>query len=158
MGVFEERCFGCICDRCGEHYEASITGFSIFCNEEQLREGLDEDGWHEIDGKWYCPDCHHMDDESEEYVPNAHLSEEANVLERIKSVVRSKFSTEFDDQSCFLSDLHFNDMDCIDFENALEEEFGITLPYYCDFSDGGEFYSVSKVAEYIESLLAEKNK
>ena len=56
MALYEEKCFGCTCDECKEHYE-NIAGFTIFCDEYELRGDLSEDDWREVDGKWYCPDC-----------------------------------------------------------------------------------------------------
>ena len=69
MALFEDKCYGCICDGCKDHYESSVFGYTIFGDEQQLREGLSEDGWQEIDGKWYCPHCHTYNEEKEEYVP-----------------------------------------------------------------------------------------
>ena len=71
MGIFEERCFGVECDNCGEVHEESVTGFRIFVDECAATDGAYEDGWKEIDGNWYCPECIEKlfvyDEETDEY-------------------------------------------------------------------------------------------
>ena len=66
MALYEEKCYCCICDECKGHYE-NFQGFTIFCDEYELRGDLCEDDWREVDGKWYCPYCFEkLFDEDEE--------------------------------------------------------------------------------------------
>ena len=45
------------CDCCGRYYESSMD----IENDLSVREAIEEilaEGWAEIDGKLYCPDCY----------------------------------------------------------------------------------------------------
>jgi len=55
------ECFTLECDNCKEDYTNEHSGFSIFNDKNSLLE--DADDWHEQDGKHYCPNCAHIDDE-----------------------------------------------------------------------------------------------
>lgn len=60
------ECVCLVCDNCGETYLDGDTGFSIFVDEDAVHEAADIDGWYlndTGDGKYYCPDCHSIDDE-----------------------------------------------------------------------------------------------
>ena len=87
MALFEDKCYGCICDECGEHYESSLAGFSIFCDEEELREHLSEDEWYYIDGKWYCQKCFEKLFEEDE---DGKIHYKPHALEEIKRKLKKK--------------------------------------------------------------------
>lgn len=56
------ECVVLSCDNCGESYTDEHNGFSIFVDENQAHESADNDGWYSDNGKYYCPDCHKIDD------------------------------------------------------------------------------------------------
>ena len=49
--------FGAKCDNCNEEFEDSITGFSAMPGTDNLCESLKNNGWLDVKGYWYCPDC-----------------------------------------------------------------------------------------------------
>jgi len=59
------ECICLTCDNCGETYQDEHTGFSIFVDEEGAHEAADNDGWHLEGGKYYCDECHTINDEDE---------------------------------------------------------------------------------------------
>lgn len=60
MSFHKVECVLLECDNCGDHYEDG-HGFAIFVDEGSVNP--EDDDWHEIDGKHYCPDCHTIDDD-----------------------------------------------------------------------------------------------
>jgi len=59
------ECICLTCDNCGETFEESHNGFSIFLDENQANDEADNDGWslHNENNKHYCPSCHTIDDD-----------------------------------------------------------------------------------------------
>lgn len=52
------------CDRCGEQ----LLGYDeaeFYVDADIWEEHSDEVGWREIDGKHYCPDCWHYNDDDD---------------------------------------------------------------------------------------------
>lgn len=68
----EEIFYGISCDRCREQYESS-GDYSYMTDKGELLESAENDGWREIDGRHYCPDCYVKDpdpiDDDHEYMP-----------------------------------------------------------------------------------------
>lgn len=56
-----------ICDRCGTRF--SNENGNVGYIDEDIWEEAETDGWLEIDGKHYCPDCYEHDDDLDEYIP-----------------------------------------------------------------------------------------
>lgn len=55
------------CDRCGKFCN-DWKGFEYwFKNEQDAIETVIDDGWAEIDGKLYCPDCFENNEDTDEY-------------------------------------------------------------------------------------------
>lgn len=57
------------CDNCRELFVDS-SGFSIFADENALKENATDDGWemnHES-GKHYCDKCHSYSDDADEFI------------------------------------------------------------------------------------------
>ena len=65
--IKEERCYYIQCDKSEDIYE-DADGFSLFPEKEELIELAQEDGWREIDGKWYSPEFVGFDPDKDEYV------------------------------------------------------------------------------------------
>lgn len=62
--IITEIFYGLKCDRCGELY---TDGEHSFWNDESnVIENSYESDWNELKGKYYCPDCHEVDDETDE--------------------------------------------------------------------------------------------
>lgn len=63
--------YACVCDRCGKIYEDEDMGYIAWVDGGQAFESASENGWTEIGGKHYCPDCYEYDEETDEYKPKA---------------------------------------------------------------------------------------
>lgn len=68
MGINKRMYYDMYCDGCGR--SLADDSECSFEDTDCLRDVAIESDWHEIDDKWYCPDCCHIDDETDEYVPN----------------------------------------------------------------------------------------
>jgi hypothetical protein len=55
-------CIELDCDNCGESYEQSYSGYSVFSDEQQAHENADNDGWH-LSYDHYCPLCYTVNDD-----------------------------------------------------------------------------------------------
>ena len=54
-----------VCDSCGEHF-VNDDGFTCYTDDPDGSNMLSEatsSGWLDIDGRQYCPDCWHYDDD-----------------------------------------------------------------------------------------------
>ena len=54
-----------VCDSCGEHF-VNGDGFTCYTDDPDGGNMLSEatsSGWLDIDGRQYCPDCWHYDDD-----------------------------------------------------------------------------------------------
>lgn len=60
--------YQCVCDGCGKAYVDDFNGFVAWSDKITAREAAIEDGWQEIDGKHYCPDCYEYDEELDDYI------------------------------------------------------------------------------------------
>lgn len=56
--------YGLQCDRCKKTFEDS-EGYEYQYNESDIVEHAYDDGWQEIEGKHYCPDCCVLDEDAE---------------------------------------------------------------------------------------------
>lgn len=56
-----------ICDRCG--ISSISDDIDAWANEESAKCSMRENGWKEINGKIYCPDCVEYDEKDGEYIP-----------------------------------------------------------------------------------------
>lgn len=56
------------CDVCGTSYYNEHHGWSCMASENDIAELMDNDNWHEYEGKHYCPDCFTTDSDD-----NVHL-------------------------------------------------------------------------------------
>lgn len=66
MGAKKEEVYICVCDRCGEVYDNGdcIPSFTeTWEADNAIRE---EEDWHEDGGKYYCPECFTVDEETDE--------------------------------------------------------------------------------------------
>lgn len=65
--IHESKCYTATCDNCGANFSEFHSGFSLFVDEAQVHESMDNEEWYargtdpEHDGKYYCPNCfkHH---------------------------------------------------------------------------------------------------
>ena len=65
--IKERRCYYIECDKSGEVFEDEDE-FSLFPDKDGLIEEAQENGWREIDGKWYSPQCFRYDADAGKYV------------------------------------------------------------------------------------------
>ena len=56
-----------ICDRCKELFESS--GINGYTDGDYIWESAESSDWIEHNGKHYCPECYHVDEETDELVP-----------------------------------------------------------------------------------------
>ena len=71
--IHEEKCYCATCDNCGETYTDEHSGFSLFVDENQCHEHMDNDSWFshgdgEHKGKHYCPKCYKYDEVDEDKI------------------------------------------------------------------------------------------
>ena len=45
-----------LCDRCKKQF-TNLDGYNLFPEKYDIYGAMLEEGWGEINGKWYCPDC-----------------------------------------------------------------------------------------------------
>lgn len=62
--IITEIFYGLKCDRCGELY--TDGEYSFWNDESNVIENAYESDWNELKGRYYCPDCHEVDDETDE--------------------------------------------------------------------------------------------
>lgn len=65
--------YQCVCDGCGKSHIDNFNGYVAWSDENYAAESAYENGWTNIDGKDYCPDCYVYDEESDEYIPKNKL-------------------------------------------------------------------------------------
>lgn len=61
--------YQCVCDRCGKTHVNENLGYVAWADETYAADDAYENGWTNIDGKDYCPDCYQYDEETDEYIP-----------------------------------------------------------------------------------------
>ena len=61
--------YQCVCDRCGKAFVDDNYNYCAWVDENYASEAANENGWTNIDGKDYCPDCYEYDEETDEYIP-----------------------------------------------------------------------------------------
>lgn len=59
--------YQCVCDRCGKTYIDECEGIVAWADGNYASNAAYEDGWADIDGKDYCPDCYEYDEETDDY-------------------------------------------------------------------------------------------
>jgi phage FluMu protein Com len=64
--IITEIFYGIRCNRCGELLEDGECSF--WSDEGSAIENATESSWVEIKGKHYCPDCHIMNEETDEII------------------------------------------------------------------------------------------
>ena len=69
--------YQCVCDGCGKGYVDEFNGYGAWGDESTAREEALEGGWHEIDGKFYCPGCVEWNEETDDYVLKTHTEEQS---------------------------------------------------------------------------------
>lgn len=89
-----------VCDNCGEHF-VNGDGFTCYTDDPDGGNMLSEatsSGWLDIDGRQYCPDCWHYDDDDNivcsdgrKYNGNTHEP----VIERVNAADIRKFTEAF---------------------------------------------------------------
>ena len=62
--IVSEIFYGLKCNRCGELYEDGEHSF--WSDESSAIENAYESDWTELKGKHYCPNCHEIDEETDE--------------------------------------------------------------------------------------------
>lgn len=60
-----KTCYFLTCDRCGEEFDDNCYHTDAY----SLEQSAEFSRWREIGGKWYCPDCYELNDETDEYEP-----------------------------------------------------------------------------------------
>lgn len=61
--IHEEKCYVGTCDNCGETFEHYHEGWTMFADENDLREEMDNASWYtgdtdpDYEGKHYCRAC-----------------------------------------------------------------------------------------------------
>lgn len=56
-----------VCDCCGERFmnDSGNVGYI----DQDIWSDAEDYGWHEIDGKHYCPNCCEFDEDNDDWVP-----------------------------------------------------------------------------------------
>lgn len=65
--------YQCVCDGCGKSHIDDFNGYVAWSDENYAAESAYENGWTNIDGKDYCPDCYVYNEEADEYTPKKKL-------------------------------------------------------------------------------------
>lgn len=55
------------CDRCRKYCDDSMGLEHWFRSRRDAIEAVTDDGWAEIDGNLYCPDCYEYNTDTDEY-------------------------------------------------------------------------------------------
>lgn len=55
--IESEPLFGLKCDHCGRQWQDVDSGCTSYADFNDTTGKAQDDGWQEIDGKWYCPGC-----------------------------------------------------------------------------------------------------
>ncbi|MGL5980775.1 MAG: hypothetical protein ACRCZY_07880 [Phocaeicola sp.] len=55
--IEEQKCYGAVCDKCGEHYEEVETEHGIYLDKHSLVGCAEEDGWQFDGDKCICRNC-----------------------------------------------------------------------------------------------------
>lgn len=63
--------YQCVCDGCAKSHVDDFNGYVAWSDETYAAEAAYENGWTNIDGKDYCPDCYEYDEETDEYKPKS---------------------------------------------------------------------------------------
>lgn len=67
--IREVTMYQAVCDGCSKAHVNKSMGYYAWADESYALEDAYEEGWTEIDGKLYCPDCYEYDEETDEYKP-----------------------------------------------------------------------------------------
>jgi len=62
--ITTETFYGLKCDRCGELFENGE--YSFWADEDCAMENAFEEEWNELNGRHYCPNCHEINEETDE--------------------------------------------------------------------------------------------
>jgi len=62
--IITEVFYGIKCDRCGKLFEDGEHSF--WCDESSAIENSSDSDWSEKNGKHYCPNCHEVNEETDE--------------------------------------------------------------------------------------------
>lgn len=63
MAIFEQKAYGVKCDVCDTVYMNEYSGFSLWADENSVKEEARDDSWLIEDGKCYCPNCYDIDED-----------------------------------------------------------------------------------------------
>lgn len=90
--------YGLNCDRCGETYDSE---YGYYAEKGYVRDAACDDGWEEIDGRHYCPNCYEDNpdpdhDDDHEYRPKPAYPEYVQTLRRFLHVLGSYTQSESD--------------------------------------------------------------
>ncbi len=62
-----EMFYTATCDCCGVSWE-NHDGMCAYRERYMVEDSIKDSGWMEIDGKWYCEDCHFVNDKDEDVI------------------------------------------------------------------------------------------
>lgn len=75
MAIFEEKAYGIECDVCKDVYVNEHSCFSLWADENSVKEEAQEDYWLIEDGKCYCPHCFEIDDDDNVVIKSSNKEE-----------------------------------------------------------------------------------
>jgi len=61
MAIFKETAYGIQCDVCEKVYMNEYSGFTLWNDEDSVKEEAQDDYWLIEDSKCYCPECYEID-------------------------------------------------------------------------------------------------
>lgn len=61
--IHEEKCYCVTCDNCGKTYEDVNTGFTLWVDNSEANENVQDNDWYKDGDKHYCPNCHTVDED-----------------------------------------------------------------------------------------------
>ena len=67
--IKEYKCYTLLCDNCGLDVN-EIGDHSGYINAEDNYEIAEEEGWEQIEEKWYCMNCYVYDEQLNKFVVN----------------------------------------------------------------------------------------
>ena len=81
-----------------------------------------------------------------------------DVLNEVKQVIGKQARVPIDQLTADtrLEDIGIESIDVIEIVFALEEKFGVTLPFNANESAASEFETIGKVANAVKTVVAEK--
>jgi len=111
--IYPVTYFTAKCDNCGGDWHDDHNGFSAMADESTMGEMLGNDEWHEENGKHYCPNCYHFDDDD---VLCIHLVEpkpdDTASLMILKIIEKEKITQRQFAEACRISYQMLNDIIC----------------------------------------------